>query len=113
MTYQFVGSEGKLYLNNDDGEWRYWRLVDGEHEEEALDGLEEPWTWDRDYRQSFPNAAGHVVDILDDNAANRSPPAAAIRSLEIIVAFYVSHHTGSTVDIPLADPFRDVTINSW
>jgi len=26
MTLQFVGSEGKLYMNNDDGEWRYWRL---------------------------------------------------------------------------------------
>lgn len=113
MTYQFVGSTGKLYLNNDDGEWRYWRLTDGKHVEEPLDGLEEPWTWDYDYRQSFPNAATHVVNVLNGTATNRSPPEAATRSLEVIVAFYVSHHTGSTVSIPLAEPFRNVEISSW
>ena len=113
MTYQFVGSEGKLYLNNDDGEWRYWTLEDGEHVEERLEDLEEPWTWDRDYRQSFPNAAAHVVDVLNDAATNLSPPEEATRSLEVIVAFYVSHHTGSTVSMPLAEPLRNVEINSW
>lgn len=113
MMYNFVGENGKLYLNNDDGEWRYWRLDGGDHREEQLDGLEEPWTWDVDYRQSFPKAASHVVEVLEGSAENRSPGEAAIRSLEIIIAFYVSHYTGSSVSLPLADPLKDVTVNSW
>lgn len=113
MTYQFIGSAGKLYLNNDDGEWRYWKLTDGKHVEQPLKGLDEPWTWDHDYRHSFPNAVTHIVDVLDGTATNQSPPEAAKRSLEVIVAFYISHHTGSSVSIPLAKPFRNVEINSW
>lgn len=113
MTYQFIGSKGKLYLNNDDGEWRYWQLTNGDHIEKSLEGLDKPWTWDIDYRQSFPNAAAHLVDILDGNAANLSPGEAATRSLEVIVGFYISHYTGSTVSLPLDDPLRDVGIASW
>ncbi|XVH33436.1 Gfo/Idh/MocA family protein (plasmid) [Haloferacaceae archaeon DSL9] len=113
MTYQFIGSEGKLYLNNDDGEWRYWELSDGGHVEKPLDGLDEAWTWDKDYRQSFPNAATHVVDLLDGSAENLSPGDAATRSLEVIVGFYISDYTGSTVSLPLEDPLRDVTVSSW
>lgn len=113
MTYQFIGSKGKLYLNNDDGEWRYWKLEDGEHVEKPLDGINEPWTWDTDYRQSFPNAAAHVVDVLEGAADNRSPGTAATRSLEVIIAFYISDYTGSTVTLPLEEPLRDVTISSW
>lgn len=115
MTYHFIGEEGRLYLNNDDGEWRYWRLDEdeGDHFEEELPGLEEPWTWDIDYRQAFPNAAQHVADLLDGSVENRSPGTAAIKSLEMIVAFYVSHYTGGTVSLPLAEPLRDININSW
>jgi predicted dehydrogenase len=113
MTFQFVGSEGKLYMNNDDGEWRYWRLEDGDHVEEPLPGIEGAWTWDEDYRNAFPNAAGHVVDLLDGVAENQSTGVEAARSLEIIVAFYVSHYTGGQVSIPLDRPLRDVTITSW
>jgi len=113
MQYDFVGTEGKLYLNNDDGEWRYWRLEDGEQEEAALPGIEGAWTWDEDYEDGFPNAARHVVDLLDGEAKNRSTGADATRSLEVIVAFYLSHYTGGWVDVPLDRPLRDVTITSW
>ncbi|AUV80361.1 oxidoreductase [Salinigranum rubrum] len=113
MNLQFIGTEGKLYMNNDDGEWRYWRLRDGEHVESDLPGIEGAWTWDDDYREAFPNAAAHVVDVLSGDAENRSTGEEATRSLEIIVAFYLSHFTGSRVSIPLDRPLRDVEITSW
>jgi predicted dehydrogenase len=113
MTLQFVGSEGKLYLNNDDGEWRYWRLEDGTHVEEPLPGIEGAWTWDDDYQRAFPNAARDIVSVLDGDLDNPSTGVEAARSLEIIVAFYISHYTGSQVSIPLDRPLKDVTITSW
>ena len=113
MQYDLVGSAGKLYLNNDDGEWRYWNLDDGDHVEADVPGIEGAWTWDDDYENGFPNAATHVVDLLDGTAENRSTGVDATRSLEIIVAFYLSHYTGGWVDVPLARPMRDVTITSW
>lgn len=113
MQFDFVGTGGKLYLNNDDGEWRYWRLEDGDHVEAALPGIEGAWTWDDDYEAGFPNAARHLVDLLDGRSANVSTGEAATRSLEIIVAFYISEFTGSQVSIPLDRPLRDVRITSW
>lgn len=113
MTLNFIGSAGKLYMNNDDGEWRYWRLKDGEHVEVPLSGIEGSWTWDDDYKRSFANAASHVQALLDGTAENGSTGEEAMRSLEIIVAFYISHYTGSTVSIPLDRPLRDVEITSW
>ena len=113
MTLQFVGSKGKLYMNNDDGEWRYWRLEDGEHYEEPLPGIEGAWTWDDDYRGAFANAARHVQALLDGTESNASTGREAMRSLEIIVGFYISHYTGSQVEIPLDRPLRDVEISSW
>ena len=113
MALTFVGDEGKLYLNNDDGEWRYWNLADGTHVEQELPGIESAWTWDEDYENAFPNAARHVVDLLDGETENFSPGVEAARSLEIIVAFYISHYTGAHVTVPLDRPLRDVTITSW
>ena len=113
MTLQFVGSEGKLYLNNDDGEWRYWRLEDGTHIEDDLPGIDGAWTWDEDYRDAFANAAADAAAVLDDSTENPSTGEEATRSLEIIVGFYVSHYTGGQVSVPLARPLRDVTITSW
>jgi len=113
MTLQFVGSEGKLYMNNDDGEWRYWRLDDGDHVEAELPGIDGAWSWDDDYERAFPNAARHVVELLEGSAENRSTGREATRSLEIIVGFYVSHYTGGQVSIPLDRPLRDVEITSW
>ncbi|MDR9429416.1 MAG: Gfo/Idh/MocA family oxidoreductase [Natronomonas sp.] len=113
MTFQFIGSEGKLYLNNDDGEWRYWRLEGGEHVETELPSIEGAWTWEDDYQGAFVNAAEHVVDVLDGRANNLSPAVEAARSLEIIVGFYLSHYTGGQVDIPLTGVLEDVNITSW
>ena len=113
MSYQFVGEAGKLYLNNDDGEWRYWELVDGTHVERDVPGIDGAWSWDEDYEEAFPNAVRHIVDVLDGEAGNISTGVAATRSLEIIVGFFISHYTGSQVALPLAEPLRDVTVTSW
>ncbi len=113
MCYNLVGTDGKLYLNNDDGEWRYWRLEDGEHVEEPIPGIEGAWTWEEDYRRGFENAVEHLVELLDGTAENRSSGEDAIRSLEVIVAFYVSHYTGGRVTFPLERPLEDVRIKSW
>ena len=113
MTLSVIGSEGKLYLNNDDGEWRFWRLEDGEHVEAPLPGIEGAWTWEEDYRDAFANAAGDIVSVLDGDIENPSTGAEATRSMEIIAAFYISHYTGGQVSVPLDRPLRDVTITSW
>jgi predicted dehydrogenase len=84
MTFKVVGSEGTLYLNNDDGEWRYWALKDGDHVERPLPGIEGSWTWEEDYRDSFPNAMAHIVEVLDGAAENESPGVEATRSLSSI-----------------------------
>lgn len=113
MSLQFVGTEGKMYMNNDDGEWRYWRLEDGEHVETDLPGIDGAWTWDEDYRNAFPNAARHIEAILRGDAANPSTGEEATRSLEIIVALYISEFTDAHVSVPLERPLRDVEITSW
>ncbi|WP_330633093.1 Gfo/Idh/MocA family protein [Halocatena halophila] len=113
MTLQFVGANGKLYLNNDDGEWRYWSLEDGEHVERELPGIDGSWTWQDDYTASFTTATQHIVGLLDGTETNRSPGRAAVRSLEILVGFYLSHHLGATVDVPLAEPLGHTTVTSW
>ncbi|MCO8256741.1 Gfo/Idh/MocA family oxidoreductase [Haladaptatus sp. AB618] len=113
MSLQFVGTEGKLYINNDDGEWRYWTLEDGTHVERPIPGVSGAWSWDEDYRRAFPNAANHIVDLLNGDAENHSPGTDAMRSLEIIVGFYISDYTESHVDLPLDTPLKDVRITSW
>lgn len=113
MTFHFIGTAGKLYLNNDDGEWRYWTLGDGEHVERDLPGISGAWTWEDDYKRAFSNAARHVKALLDGDAENESPGIEAVRSLEIIVSFYLSHYMGATVEVPLDKPLRDVAITSW
>ena len=113
MSFQFIGTEGKLYLNNDDGEWRYWQLEDGEHIETSLPGIDGAWTWEEDYQKAFPNAAEHVEALLRGESENASTGEEAARSLEIIVGFYLSHYTGGQVTIPLERPLRDVEITSW
>ncbi|HET7322863.1 MAG TPA: gfo/Idh/MocA family oxidoreductase, partial [Halococcus sp.] len=113
MELQFVGTEGKLTVNNDDSEWRYWRLEDGAHIETAIPNIDGAWDWDTDFRDAFAIAADHLVDLIEGRASNHSPGEEATRSLEIIVGFYLSHYTGGHVDLPLERPLRDVTITSW
>jgi len=113
MTFQVLGSDGKLYLNNDDAEWRYWALEDGAHVETGHPAVADGWTWAEDYASAFPNAARHVVELLDGTAENRSPGRVAVESLAVIVATYVAHYTASQVDLPLPEPLCDVTVTSW
>jgi predicted dehydrogenase len=113
MQLSFIGSEGKLYLNNDDSDWRYWTLEEGNHHETPLVDIDGSWSWEEDYRGSFVNAANHVKALLDGRAENYSTGKEAKRSLEIIVGFYLSHYSRSHIDIPLARPLRDVRIRSW
>jgi predicted dehydrogenase len=113
MSLSLIGTEGKLYLNNDDGEWRYWEQENGEHVERPIPGVDEPWTWETDYETSFPNAAHHIAELLDDAAENRSPGVDARRSLEVIAGIFISHFTGSRISLPLDSPLRDVEATSW
>lgn len=113
MGIQFIGTEGKLYLNNDDGEWRYWSLEDGDHVERQIPGIDGAWSWDTDYRKAFSAATDHILQILEDDIENISPGTHALRSLEIIIGFYLSHYTGGHVETPLEPPLRDVEIASW
>ena len=109
MFYHLVGNEGKLQINPEDDEWRFWSLEDGSHVEKPIPELGER----EGYERSFVNAATHVIDLLKNEAENRSPGREALRSLEIIAGFYISHYTGSHVTLPLDRPLRDVTIRSW
>lgn len=113
MNLSFIGTNGKLVINNDDGEWRYWSLDNGTHVEKPLPDLDGTWTWDEDYTASFAHAANHISDLLAGDAVNLSTGDSATRSLEIIAGFYISHYTGSRVSVPLDRPLRDVTISSW
>jgi predicted dehydrogenase len=109
-SYHFVGTEGRLQINIADGEWRYWRLADGGHVEEELSGLR---FGENEYAKGFANAVEHLADLIEGDAANLSPGEDGLRSLEIIVAFYVSEYTGSRVSLPLERPLRDIDIRSW
>jgi predicted dehydrogenase len=110
MTYQFVGTGGRLYLDIPNQEWRYWRLTDDGHVEEELPGV----SFDGPgYAGGFANAVDHLADLVEGRAENHSPGDEALRSLEIILGFYLSEYTGSQVSVPLEPPLRDVTITSW
>jgi predicted dehydrogenase len=113
MTFNIIGDRGKLYLNNDDGDWRYWRLEDGDHYETDLPGIEGSWTWEDDYESAFPRAAQHTADLVKNGTRNLSPGTDATLSLAVIVGFYLSHHTHGTVSLPLDESMRDVSITSW
>jgi predicted dehydrogenase len=113
MNIQCIGTEGKVSLNNDDGEWRYWDLEDGSHVERQLPGIDGGWRWETDYRAAFPDAVDHIVALHEGEAANLSSGTEARRSLAIITGFYVSQYTGSRVSYPLDRPLQDVTISSW
>ena len=113
MTLSFIGTAGKLRIGIDDQDWRYWTLTEDGHVEASLPDIDGDWSWNEDYRDSFPNAATHVVDLLDGGATNRSPGTEATRSLAVIVALFISEYTGGHVDLPLDGPLEDVTVTSW
>ncbi|WP_254534009.1 Gfo/Idh/MocA family protein [Natrinema gelatinilyticum] len=113
ISYQFLGSAGKLHINLDDGEWRYWRLEGDEHVPADMPGIDGAWTWDDDYEKGFANAVAHARDRLDGSDRTVSTALNAKRSLEALVAIFISHYTGSRVSLPLQRPFEDVEIRSW
>lgn len=113
ISYQFIGTRGKLTFNLDDGEWRYWRLDDGTHVSTEMPGIEGAWTWEDDYEQGFANAVRHVVEQLDGSDRTLSSGRDSVSSLETLVGVYVSHYTGSRVSLPLERPFQDIEIRSW
>jgi len=113
MTFNIIGDRGKIYLNNDDGEWRLWKLEDGEHVRADLPGIDGSWTWEEDYQSAFPAGAQHVADILNSEADNHSPGTEATKSLAIIASFYLSHYTDGKTTFPLDESLKTVTISSW
>jgi predicted dehydrogenase len=113
ISYQFLGSAGKLHVNLDDGEWRYWQLEGDEQVPAEMPGIEGAWTWDDDYERGFANAVAHVRDRLGGSDRTLSTALDATQSLEGLVAIFVSHYTGSRVSLPLQRPFDGVEVCSW
>jgi predicted dehydrogenase len=104
---RLVGSEGRLVT--DDRGWTLFERTEGGHERAAAPtgGHEDS------FEDSFANAATHLVNLVDGDATNVSPGREAVYALEVLAGFYVSHHTGGRVSVPLADPLADVTVESW
>lgn len=110
MCYHLVGTGGKLYFNSSDEECRYWRLDDGAHRLEPLPSVEFS---DDEYTRAFGKVTDHIVDLIEGRAENRSSGREALRSLEMIAGFYISHYTGSQVQAPFERPLKDVSVTSW
>lgn len=113
-SISIIGSGGKLRLF-DGGDWQYWRCEDTD-EGYGVEHVEAPLPFDvtrATERDNFVVGAEHVRDLLDGAADNRSPGEAATTVLETLVGLFVSHYTGSRIDLPLADPLRDVEVFSW
>jgi predicted dehydrogenase len=55
----------------------------------------------------------YLLDARADTVPGYITGEEAILSLEVILAFYRSHVTGSHASVPLDRPLRDVTITSW
>ena len=109
-AYHFLGTEGRVEVNIIEGSWRYWDLVDGAHVEKELPDLEP----DPDgYAKGFANAVEHIESVITGSESNRSSGEDAIRSLEIIIALYISEFTGGHVSLPLDRPLEDVDVTSW
>lgn len=116
----FVGTEGRLAV--DGGDWRYWRLDETEweyetpHESTDLEHVEADLPFSvptPDPIKRFENVASHLVALVEGREENRSPGREAAHVLEILVAMFVSHYTGSSIALPLDLPLRDVEITSW
>jgi predicted dehydrogenase len=111
-----VGDEGKLEFSEYAGEIGYWRLEDSDEGSYGTEHVEaplpEPVDGFDDSEAMFAAGAANVVGLLDGTAENRSPGEEATHVLETIVGLFVSHYTGSAVDLPLDRPLQDVSIRS-
>lgn len=105
--HRVTGSDGRL-VSAEDG-WRHWVPTDDGHAERdpPTDG------YDDDHERTFVNAAAHAVDLVEGTAENVSPGWQAAQTLEILVGFYASDHTGGRVSVPLKRPLKDLTVTSW
>ena len=104
------GTDGRL--TRDERGWTRW--TGGSRSGEPLEQLAGPTGgYEDDHRQSFENAAGHLVDLADGNAVNLSSGRDACRTVEILIGFFLGHETGSTVSMPIDGPLKRVEITSW
>ena len=104
-----TGAGGRLYFNEFDEESRYWRIEDGEHTEESLGLFSDDW---ERWTTAWENAAADIVALADGETGNTSPGTEAQHVQEILTGIFVSNHTGSAVNLPLAEPLRTSVIRS-
>ncbi|WP_114579011.1 Gfo/Idh/MocA family protein [Saliphagus sp. LR7] len=111
---EFVGSEGMLMMPGD-SEWSYWRLEENEEGSYGTSHVETPIPPEltkTSGQAKFDNGARHIVNLIDGDMENLSSGEDATHVLEIIVAMFLSHYTGSRVSLPLDRPLRDIRILS-
>jgi predicted dehydrogenase len=131
----FVGTEGTIAGRGSDTssiysreyEWRYWTVENREHVETDLpEPLERYWERDMSENTSghdadagmygaqrmFDRVAAHLVALLDGDEPNRSPGYVAADVIEALAAVFVSHESGSNVELPMPETLRSITIRS-
>ena len=75
---------------------------------EFRDGRGEAWTDSADSESSMARAVGEIVDWLDGEAAFPYAASEAVRTLEAIVGFHVSHaRSAAWVELPLMGQDRE------
>ncbi|WP_436934705.1 Gfo/Idh/MocA family protein [Halovenus marina] len=111
-SFHLVGSEGRLHID-DGGEWTYWKQeeTDTQYGKSVKSPLPDPLTVED--RDLFATGAQHIADLLDGSVENRSPGAEATAVLEMLIAMFVSDHTGARVSLPLSGPLRTTEVFSW
>jgi predicted dehydrogenase len=109
VSLEFVGTDGKITIDEANEEWRYWKLVDGNHVEQHNPSIPDGWN----LSGCFSNAVENIVNILEGTGQNLSPGTEALAALKPLIGIYVSHYSGSDISFPLAEPLRHVTIRSW
>lgn len=133
--HSYVGTDGMIAGRGSDTssiysrefEWRYWGVKDREHVEADLpEPLDQYWSRDMSENTSgfdadagmygaqriFDNVADHIVTLLDGEEENRSPGEDAAAVIEILASIFVSHETGSNVELPISETLRSMTIRS-
>ncbi len=107
---RIVGTDGRLVL--DENGWTHWS--GGGRGGDPLQAHDAPTgEYADDHRQSFVNAATHIVDLLEGDTDNISPGMDAVRTTEILIGLFISSLTGSTVSAPFDGPLETVTVTSW
>jgi predicted dehydrogenase len=109
-SLSFVGTGGKLDVEETDNECRYWDLDDGHHVRRELP-IETTDIFDRE--AAWREAGAHVQKLLDGATENRSPGDEAVQALETLIGLFLSEYTSARVELPLARPLRDIEIQSW